>query len=878
MIKKITLIVCLLGSYFTFFGQTLNESQGTGTLGSITSGDYNTAFGDSTMTELSSGSMNTALGYKAGHNITTGSEGVYIGYEAGFTDDNGFDNTMIGFRAGYYNTDGDNTFIGNAAGFNNTLGSDNTFIGERAGARVTTGDDCTYIGAGAGGTAFIYSTTTATNDPATGSDNTAVGADAGYSLTTGYRNVFVGSDAGEDVTEGARNTTVGDSAGVDIGVGNGNTMIGQGAGAATEHADFNTFVGASAGWDNNRTNGTGNANRNTYVGTATGHTNRQGEDNVGMGAFADFGGSGYGNYWTEGSGNLTNVSRTTFIGANADAGANDVTMLGYETRVDDPYGIAIGSYARVEDATGAIGIGYLAALSDNADKSIGIGREVTITNKESVAIGMSSIVQNDGSIVIGHGATSMDLVSGNDPYGDPYPDATNTIAIGYNAASSGNYAVAIGSNSTATIDNTMVLGGATYPLSVGIGTDTPNANASLTLEDTNKGLLVNRLTTAQKTTLEGNLVATDYGMVVFDTDLKGLYVWDGTQWLSALADDLGSHTATATLDMATNTIDNATYLDFDNTEGFGVRFWNGNDNYKISMGNSTEYQYGPITGYSIKNSMNTTAGRGWTWGVNGQTPIAALDNTGKMQIANTMTIGAYTLPNTDGTTAQVLSTDGAGAVAWTDATVNTDAQDLSLSGTTLSLTNDGTTVDLSVLQDGTGTDSQEISLATNTLSISGGTNTVDLSAYVNTDTQNLTAATLTGSIIQIDIQNGSSVSVDISPLIADLENRVTTLEACDCNVLPVSEFEMGKMNPLLQQNIPNPFNGTSTIGYYVPQTVSQAEIVFSNNVGQIVNRIAVKKKGEGEISVDASSYASGMYYYTLYLDGKKIDTKKMIVN
>jgi len=148
---------------------------------------------------------------------------------------------------------------------------------------------------------------------------------------------------------------------------------------------------------------------------------------------------------------------------------------------------------------------------------------------------------------------------------------------------------------------------------------------------------------------------------------------------------------------------------------------------------------------------------------------------------------------------------------------------------------------------------------------------------VNTDTQNLTAATLTGSIIQIDIQNGSSVSVDISPLIADLENRVTTLEACDCNVLPVSEFDMGKMNPLLQQNIPNPFNGTSTIGYYIPQSVSQAEIIFSNNVGQIVNRVAVKKKGEGEISVDASNYASGMYYYTLYLDGKKIDTKKMIV-
>jgi len=548
------------------------------------------------------------------------------------------------------------------------------------------------------------------------------------------------------------------------------------------------------------------------------------------------------------------------MGYNVDGNANQIVGIGSESDVL---------------ANGSIGVGYLANIAKT--NAVGIGYSTDVDNQEAVAIGANTIIQNDGAIVLGYGATSMDL-AGNDEWGDPNPKASNTIAIGYNAVASGSYAVAIGSNASATTDNTMVLGGATYPLSVGIGTDTPNANASLTLEDTNKGLLVNRLTTAQKTTLEGNLTASENGMVVYDTDLKGLYVWDGTQWLSALADDLGSHLATTNLDLATNNIQEVTNLDFDNVSGNGIRFWNGNDNYKISMGNTTDYQYGAVTSFSIKNNMNSSAGRGWTWGINNQIPIAALDNTGKMQIANTMTIGAYTLPNTDGTTAQVLSTDGSGAVTWADATVNTDAQDLSLSGTTLSLTNDGTTVDLSALQDGTGTDSQEISLATNTLSISGGTNTVDLSAYVNTDTQNLTAATLTGSVIQIDIQNGASVSVDISPLIADLENRVTLLETCDCNVLPVSEFDMGKMNPLLQQNIPNPFNGTSTIGYYIPQSVSQAEIVFSNNVGQIVNRIAVNKKGEGEISVNASNYASGMYYYTLYLDGKKIDTKKMVVN
>ncbi|MCA9324102.1 hypothetical protein KC992_03280 [Candidatus Saccharibacteria bacterium] len=61
--------------------------------------------------------------------------------------------------------------------------------------------------------------------------------------------------------------------------------------------------------------------------------------------------------------------------------------------------------------------------------------------------------------------------------------------------------------------------------------------------------------------------------------------------------------------------------------------------------------------------------------------------------------------------------------------VDTDAQDLSLSGNLLVLTNDGTNVDLSSFLD--NTDSQAISLAGNTLSITGDAGTVDLSAYLD---------------------------------------------------------------------------------------------------------------------------------------------------
>ncbi|MEO0901938.1 MAG: shufflon system plasmid conjugative transfer pilus tip adhesin PilV, partial [Bacteroidota bacterium] len=66
--------------------------------------------------------------------------------------------------------------------------------------------------------------------------------------------------------------------------------------------------------------------------------------------------------------------------------------------------------------------------------------------------------------------------------------------------------------------------------------------------------------------------------------------------------------------------------------GYGFRFWNGSDSYKIHMGNASEYKYGGVTDYSIKMNMNSTSGRGWVWGVAGQTPIASLNNQGDLHI------------------------------------------------------------------------------------------------------------------------------------------------------------------------------------------------------------------------------------------------------
>ncbi len=55
----------------------------------------------------------------------------------------------------------------------------------------------------------------------------------------------------------------------------------------------------------------------------------------------------------------------------------------------------------------------------------------------------------------------------------------------------------------------------------------------------------------------------------------------------------------------------------------GVRFWS-SDSYEISMWNTANYQYGPVTDYSIKTNMSNTTGRGFTWWVVGQAPKVAI--------------------------------------------------------------------------------------------------------------------------------------------------------------------------------------------------------------------------------------------------------------
>jgi len=80
----------------------------------------------------------------------------------------------------------------------------------------------------------------------------------------------------------------------------------------------------------------------------------------------------------------------------------------------------------------------------------------------------------------------------------------------------------------------------------------------------------------------------------------------------------------------------------------------------------------------------------------------------------------------------------------------------------------------------------------------------------------------------------------------------------------------------LDQNTPNPFSQTTYIKYSVPSTAKKAQLIITDMNGKTVKQETIHANTNGQINIDAAGLAAGNYTYTLYVDGKRIDTKQMV--
>lgn len=80
----------------------------------------------------------------------------------------------------------------------------------------------------------------------------------------------------------------------------------------------------------------------------------------------------------------------------------------------------------------------------------------------------------------------------------------------------------------------------------------------------------------------------------------------------------------------------------------------------------------------------------------------------------------------------------------------------------------------------------------------------------------------------------------------------------------------------LFQNKPNPFNKETIIEYNIVEEGTASILLFDMN-GKLIKTISVKIPGQGSVIINAKDLNAGMYYYSLIVNDKEIDTKKMII-
>jgi len=115
--------------------------------------------------------------------------------------------------------------------------------------------------------------------------------------------------------------------------------------------------------------------------------------------------------------------------------------------------------------------------------------------------------------------------------------------------------------------------------------------------------------------------------------------------------------------------------------------------------------------------------------------------------------------------------------------------------------------------------------------------------------------------------------------ITDLELRLAKIEAM-MNVQQSANYKQQAANlssASLQQNVPNPFNHTTTINYTSPEKYSSAKIIVTDKSGTALKEVNISAKGKGSLQLDASTLAAGAYQYSFYVDGKLVDTKQMML-
>ena len=349
--------------------------------------------------------------------------------------------------------------------------------------------------------------------------NTFVGMNAGNATSTGSANTALGTDALTTNTAGESNTAMGRSSLLNNSTGSNNVAIGDRTLFANSTGITNVAMGATAMLDNTT------GSHNTAIGTAALPNNTTGYSNTAIGRRALFSNTVNSNLVAVGDSTLfSSVSGAENVALGSKAlfastsGSNN-TATGYQALFANTTGsnnTALGNKADVlsGNLTNATAIGYNAKVG--ASNSLVLGG--TGADKVNVGIGTTTpgalLHANGIGYGLSHTASGVEMST----YIDP-----NYAPVGGWFGTDSNHPLFFYTSSS--IAPKMALNQAG---SVGIGAtaSNPHASALLDLSATDRGMLVPRMTTAQR-----NAIATPAtGLLVYDTNTNAFWFYNGTSW------------------------------------------------------------------------------------------------------------------------------------------------------------------------------------------------------------------------------------------------------------------------------------------------------------------------------------------------------------
>ena len=81
----------------------------------------------------------------------------------------------------------------------------------------------------------------------------------------------------------------------------------------------------------------------------------------------------------------------------------------------------------------------------------------------------------------------------------------------------------------------------------------------------------------------------------------------------------------------------------------------------------------------------------------------------------------------------------------------------------------------------------------------------------------------------------------------------------------------------LEQNIPNPAKNSTTIHFYIPLDIHDAMLLITDASGRSIQQFSNLANGQSEVEFSTTDLSSGTYQYSLYINGRVVDSKQMVI-